>query len=86
MNSTSKVQFQPKWKEELVCTMDGKSFVIELTMGVLTVYFPTQSKWEASAPEWAMQQWTRVEHDLSAWCAEQKIPLVIEEHTSVQFE
>ena len=66
--------------------MDGRTFVIELTMGVLTVYFPTQSTWEAFAPEWAANQWQRVKDDLSAWCEQQKIPLVIEDHAWVQFE
>jgi hypothetical protein len=86
MIATSTVQFQPKWKEELVCTMDGRSFVVELTMGVLTVYFPTQTKWEASAPEWARQHWERVRADLSAWCQQQKMPLVIEDHAWVSFD
>ena len=66
--------------------MDGRRFVIELTMGVLTVYLPTQPKWSASAPEWAAQQWERVRADLSEWCEQQKMPLVIEDHAWVQFE
>jgi len=33
MSTTSTVQFPPKWKEELICTMEGRRFVIELTMG-----------------------------------------------------
>jgi len=37
MTTVSKVQFEPKWKEELACTIDGRRFVVELTMGVLTV-------------------------------------------------
>ena len=86
MTTTSKVQFQPKWKEELVCTLDGRRFVIELTMGILTVYLPTQSKWQKSAPEWAAQHWGRVREDLSTWCEQQKIPLVIEEHAWVSFD
>jgi hypothetical protein len=86
MTTTSRVQFQPRWKEELVCTMDGRSFVVELTMGVLTVYFPTQTKWEALAPEWVRHQWQRVREDLAAWCEQQKMPLVIEDHAWVSFD
>lgn len=86
MSTISKVQFEPKWKEELVCTMDGKKFIVELTMGVLTVYFPTKSKWATSAPEWARPQWERVRADLSAWCQQQNIPLIIEDSAWVQFE
>ncbi|MEJ7138602.1 hypothetical protein [Amphibiibacter pelophylacis] len=85
MTATSKVQFQPKWKEELVCTMDGMSFIIEQSTGVITVYFPTQTRWESLAPEWARQQWERVRADLSTWCQQQKIPFVIEDHARVSF-
>jgi hypothetical protein len=86
MTAISKVRFQPRWKEELVCTMDGKPFVVELTMGILTVYFPDQSKWEASAPDWAKHQWARVREDLATWCEQQKIPLVIQNHAWVSFD
>jgi hypothetical protein len=84
--SVPKVRFQPKWKELLVCTMDGKTFSVELTMGVLTVYFPEKAKWEATAPAWARGQWNRVQGDLSAWCLQEKIPLVIDEKAWVEFE
>jgi hypothetical protein len=74
------------WKEQLVCTMDNKRFVIELTMGALKVFFPTRSKWEASAPDWAKGHWERVRADLSAWCERKKIPLVIEDAAWVEFD
>ncbi len=86
MTTASKVQFEPKWKDELVCTMDGRQFVVEMTMGFLKVFFPTQPKWEASAPAWARQQWERVRADLAAWCEQQKMPLVIEDHAWVSFD
>ena len=86
MNTGAKVSFEPKWKEELVCTLDGKTFVIEMTMGKLAVYFPSQSAWEASAPVWAKQEWERVRADLSDWCHEQKTPLRIEDHAWVSFD
>ena len=65
--------------------MDGRTFVVELTMGVLTVYFPTQAKWESSAPDWARGEWERVKEELQDWCLQQKIPLVIEDSAWVQF-
>ena len=83
---TPKVQFQPKWREELVCTMDGKKFSIELTMGVLRAYVPTRPRWEATAPDWARRQWEQVKEDLSAWCHQEKIPLVIDDKAWVAFE
>ena len=86
MSTESKITFQPKWKELLVGTMDGKQFTIELTMGILTVYFPTAAKWESSAPNWAKGLWERVRISLSSWCEEQKIPLVIEDNAWVEFD
>jgi len=81
----SQVQFRSEWKEMLIGSMDGREFTIELTMGVLTVYFPTLAKWEASAPDSARHQWARVRADLSAWCEKHKIPLVIDDQSWVEF-
>jgi hypothetical protein len=66
--------------------MDGSSFMVEMTMGVATVYFPTSAKWERVAPEWAKAHWERVHRDLVAWCLREKIPLVVEDDAWVQFE
>jgi len=84
--ASARVQFEAKWKETLVCTMDGKRFSIELTMGVLKVYLPTQSRWEAVAPDWARSQWERVREDLAVWCLRERIPLVVDESAWVEFE
>ena len=78
MKTDPKTKFQLKWKEELDGTIDGKQFTIELTMGVLSVYFPTSAKWEASAPIGAKGKWERVKLDLTDWCEKEKIPFVIE--------
>ncbi len=83
---SSKVRFSPRWKEEWVCTMDGRTFVIEITMGQLTVYLATLAHWEASAPAWAKDQWARVRTDLTAWCKSEGIPLIIEDDAWVHFE
>jgi hypothetical protein len=86
MKTEPKTKFQPKWKEELIGTIDGKQFTIELTMGVLTVYFPTAAKWEASAPIWAKGRWEQVKSELTDWCEKEKIPFVIEENAWVEFD
>jgi len=85
MISPPKVQFEPKWREELIGTIDGRRFVIEMTMGTLTVFFPTAPKWEASAPDWAKPQWERVRADLSDWCESRRIPLVTVDDAWVSF-
>ena len=86
VNTESKITFQPKWKELLIGTIDGKQFTIELTMGTLKVYFPAVAKWEASAPGWAKGRWEQVRVSLSSWCDEQKIPLEIEDNAWVEFD
>lgn len=47
------IEYMPRWKEELVGVLDGNQFLVELTMGRLHAYFPTESTWESSAPGWA---------------------------------
>jgi len=81
----SPVGFHIRWREELVCTMDGQQFVVEITMGELHVYFPTQKTWESSAPDWAKPQWERVRNDLIAWCEREKIPVDFEDNAWVTF-
>ena len=66
--------------------MDGRQFIIELTMGAMAAYLPTESRWEAAAPDWAKGQWDRVKGDLSAWCDQQRWPLHVEESAWVQFQ
>jgi hypothetical protein len=46
-------RFQPRWKEELVVSGEGGSFVLELPMGVLSAHLPTEEEWERRAPDWA---------------------------------
>lgn len=86
MGAPSKVQFHPRWKEELVCSMDGRQFIMEITMGQLVAYLPTQQRWEACAPDWAKGQWQRVHDDLVEWCKGENIPLRIEANVWVTFE
>ncbi|WP_201276301.1 hypothetical protein [Methylotetracoccus oryzae] len=50
-------QFEPRWKEELLCTGTGGSFVLEFPMGSLSVYVPTEAVWKRDAPQWASNLW-----------------------------
>ena len=65
--------------------MDGHTFIIEITMGVLTVYLPTCEKWNAIAPEWALGQWERAHREIVRWCDGENIPLIIDEQAWVSF-
>jgi hypothetical protein len=81
------VQFSPRWKEELVCSVDGKSFVIEFSMGsAYHAYLPEQERWEAVAPDWAKPLWEQVRDDLTRWCEGQRIKLTIDSNSWVTFD
>lgn len=79
------VEFTPKWKELLIGRMDGHRFTIEMTMGVAKVFLPSEKTWNATAPDWARNQWPRVHSDLKLWCRQQSIPLVVEDTAWVEF-
>lgn len=71
-------QFQPRWKEELVVTGPGGSFVLELPMGVLSVYLPTEAIWRTKAPAWAADLWPVLRSELGEWCRANEAQLLID--------
>jgi hypothetical protein len=68
-------KFEPKWKEELVCSCALGSFVLDMPMGVVSVYLPTKEHWKEVAPHWALELWDALYQQLHDWCETQKIPL-----------
>lgn len=76
-------EFQPRWKEELVCTAAGGSFILELPMGVLTALLPTELEWKEKAPEWAGDLWPVLKLELEAWCKENKAQFFIDQSAGV---
>ena len=60
--------FHPRWKEELVCTGPGGSFVLTLDMGILTAHLPTEASWPSKSPDWAKNLWSDLHADLTQWC------------------
>ncbi len=60
--------FCPRWKEELVVTGPGGSFILELPMGILSAYLPTEEVWKQKAPEWARNLWPILKTELEDWC------------------
>jgi hypothetical protein len=65
-------QFQPRWKEELVVSGSGGSFVLELPMGILAAYLPTETEWQRRAPVWAQALWPELKRELEDWCCKNK--------------
>ena len=77
------IKFQPRWKEELVCTSQASAFVLEMPMGVVSVYYPTEAAWTDRAPKWAAPFWDEIQQQLRAWCVAQNIPLYIDDRAQV---
>jgi hypothetical protein len=74
-NRLVEFEFKPRWKEELVCSCALGSFVLDMPMGVVSVYLPAEEHWKEVAPTWALELWNPLYQQLQAWCAAQKIPL-----------
>jgi hypothetical protein len=75
--------FQPRWKEELVVTASGGSFVLELPMGVLSAYLPTEAEWQRRAPGWAIALWPNLKTELEEWCRENNAAFFIDPSADV---
>ena len=69
--------FKPRWKEELVCSYEGGSFVLDMPMGISCVYLPTESAWPAHAPAGLGHMWPQLHEELAAWCDSNSIPLYV---------
>jgi hypothetical protein len=49
--------FKPRWKEELECQGPGGSFILELPMGMLRAYLPTDEAWcEANGAQFVIDE------------------------------
>lgn len=76
-------KFQPKWKEELVVNGPGGSFVLELMMGKLSAYLPSEHEWASRAPQWAVGLWPQLKLELEHWCIQNATVLYIEPDAQV---
>lgn len=81
----AEITFQPRWKELLDCRTPWGEFSVELTMGVLHVYFPDEARWQKDVPVQFRDKWRSVVAALEAWCAQQKIPLSVQNDAWVEF-
>ena len=79
----STFKFQARWKEELVCVGPGGSFVLELPMGRLTAYLPTEEAWKRQGPLWAVDLWGVLKVELEEWCRQNKAEFVIDPTATV---
>jgi hypothetical protein len=79
----STFKFKARWKEELAITGSGGEFVLELPMGVLSAYLPTEDVWQQKAPPWAHDLWPTLLIELEQWCAENNAKLCIDSTANV---
>lgn len=78
-------EFRAKWKEELVCTGPGGSFVLELPMGILTAYLSSEDVFKSKAPSWAEDLWPQLRGELEQWCVANNAQLVIDPAAEVYY-
>lgn len=53
------------------------SFVLELPMGNLFSYLPTETVWEQKDPPQAKALYPELDHGLEAWCKEKRQNLLL---------
>jgi hypothetical protein len=67
--------FRPRWKEELVCQCQHGSAILDMPMGIDSVYAPHPGTWQEAAPAWAAPLWQTFFDQLEAWCEAHHLPL-----------
>ncbi len=81
-----KIEFTPRWREELVATCEEGVLIFELTMGKNHVYFPSESTWINSVPHWAKEKWKIFQKACTEWCSRNCIPISIVDNALVYEE
>jgi hypothetical protein len=76
-------RFMPRWKEEMVVTGPGGTFVLAFWMGIPTVSLPPEPEWRAMAPVWARPLWTRLYEELAGWCGQNNATLEVQAGATV---
>jgi hypothetical protein len=75
----SAYKFTPRWKEELVCESASGQLVLEMIISKPTVYFPTDSRWNELAPDWAKERRSEILQALQQWSTSQDIQIVVDD-------
>ena len=79
----STFKFKARWKEQLICTGPGGSFILDLPMGIFSARLPTESVYQQKAPTWARDLWSVLKIELEAWCIENDAKFVIDKTADV---
>lgn len=73
----------PRRKEDLVVTGAEGAFILDMPMGVPTVYLPTEAAWRCKAPVWAHELWSVLRAELEDWCRASHMQLRVEDKAGV---
>jgi hypothetical protein len=57
--------------------------MLELPMGKLSAYLPTEDAWKHKAPMWARDLWPVLHSELEAWCKENKAQFIVDASAGV---
>jgi hypothetical protein len=79
----TRFEFRPEWKERMIVTGSGGSFVLYFPMGVPTIALPSEERWASVAPPWAVGQWQDLHDELAAWCRDNKVLLEVDPRAGV---
>ena len=79
------IEYTPRWKEELIGVLEGNQFVVELTMGRLHVYFPSESTWESSAPDWAKGKYLLARTAAEDWSSKNDSDFTVDENAWIDW-
>lgn len=84
----SEIRFVPRWREELEAIGHGRKLVFELIreLARFHLYFPTESRWQKVAPEWARERWAEYHAACTAWCEAEKARLSVVDDAHVSDE
>ncbi len=80
MENKGTIYYHAAWRETLIGTYEEHHFHVELTMGKLHVYFPSEQKWIKTSPEWAADLWKDAVDTARKWCEKEKIPFSIDDN------
>lgn len=78
--------YRSRWKEMLDGFYGPHQFTVEMTLGELHVFFPTEERWNRTAPAWAQGLWKKARDGAEAWGKAKSIPFSVDPGAWVDFQ
>ena len=80
-----KIRYEGRWKEELHGFAGDLHFIVELAMGRLHTYFPTEENWQSCAPAEAKNLWKNARDAAENWSQENDAAFDVDQGAWVEF-